>query len=142
MIRSFADLVAAFTGAGIEHRVDPHRQLLEVPSSELPAQGAVLVVWRTRPTVELVHLFGWRPAPDQIAGLLETIAIRNHTRAIGGFGFDHARACAYARLVVARVDGALDPAVLGAGLAALVAAVRDDGPALRAAALDQGSARR
>ena len=149
-MRSFADLVAWLAAAQLAHRADPARAMVWLPSTELPDDGAVVLGWRARGTVEVVHAFAWA-VPADLAALVEAIGRLNHALALPAFGLDHTGRRAYVRAVIARVDGALDPAMLGTVLADAIAMARDLGPALRAVAhgerpaatiLDHGSARR
>ncbi|MCE9577011.1 MAG: hypothetical protein K8W52_27945 [Deltaproteobacteria bacterium] len=132
-MRSFAELVDWLAAAGIEHRADATHALVELPSAALPDDGTVVLVWRARATVDVVHQFAW-PVPDDASALLDAIARLNHALALPGVGIDHARRRAYVRVAIARVDGALEAAVLGTVLTEVIAMARDLGPRLRAVA--------
>jgi len=100
-ITKFDELLKFLTDTRVPHRIDPDRQLIEVPGEGPPLPGNLYIKWEKHvPFLQLIH-FMIEDVPAEREHELERAIVRlDNILEVGGFGFEYERRRLYCRLSV------------------------------------------
>jgi hypothetical protein len=103
MLSSYDDLLSFLRRQGAAVAEVPGRSSVELPTYSPPVEGILGILWHPDlQLVQLVHPLPFKVQPERIPAIEHALLLINHALIFPGFGFNHAKAIAYFRLVISR----------------------------------------
>jgi hypothetical protein len=134
VVASFVDLVALVQTLGLPHTANAEQQAVQVETTVRGEKGQMLVLWDPRAQLlHFVHALEVTVPEERVPAVVDAIARINFASVLQGFTFDHrTRRATYRFVVPRRVDGILLALEVDRAANAVLGAVGDYLPALRA----------
>jgi hypothetical protein len=134
---TFADLVGLIAALGLPHAVNAQQQAVQVETTIRAEKGQMLVLWDQRARLaHFVHPLELTIPEDRAAAVVDAMARINHASVLQGFTFDHRlRRGGFRFVIPRRPDGSLTAGEIDTAARAVLDAVRDYLPALRAVSM-------
>lgn len=126
-LRSYDDLLGYLRRQGVAFAEVPGQPAVELATHQPPVEGVLGILWHPDLLlVQFVHPLPFPIDPARIAAVEHALHVINHALVFPGFGFNHARATAYFRLVLSRqVDRGISEDEAQRAIATVMATLHD-----------------
>lgn len=133
-LKSYDDLLAYLRRQGAAFAEVPGQPAVELATHLPPVEGVLGILWHPDlPLVQFVHPLPFTIDPARVPAVERALLLINHALVFPGFGFNHAKATAYFRLVISRQsEGGISEGEAQRAVSTVMVTLRDFWQPLRA----------
>jgi hypothetical protein len=136
MLSSYDDLLSYLRRQGATFAEVAGQPAVELATHQPPVEGVLGILWHPDLLlVQFVHPLPFEIKPEYIPAVEHALLLINHALVFPGFGFNHAKATAYFRLVIShQLEGGISEDEAQRAISTVMVTLRDFWKPLRAVA--------